>query len=613
MVQLNNRTGIVATFVLLMLLVSARTLAIDVVAGQATYDLTGEVSFFQEPKSAGLTLADVRAKAGSVWQSLDEPVFNAGFSDHKYWLKLDLNSLSSAPVRLTFRISQPLQDYIDVWVLRSEMLVEHWTTGDRRPLEQRPVKYRSFAFPLTVPAGQSTNIFLRVDSHDGLHEALPFSLTSPERFMQTRHAETFWYGLYYGAIAILLIYNLVIGFITREREFVLYSVYLGFFLIWNLAFRGFLALGVFANAPALHNASVGLFSVGIFASLVAFTDTFLNLKRNLPRFRYFLWILVGLLSLPTLLALRGDYALVFATLIPVALVIMLSVLGVAAHQTWRGHRSARIFALAWFALIASAFAYYGRVYELVPSTWLTDNALNIGSMIEMLVLSLALASRIGELKEQRLKDQNYIIRREMELKHQLQERVADKTRALQSLAERLEQESITDSLTDLLNRRTFNDTLEDELKNLQRDAPILCLAIIDLDLFKSINDRFGHPTGDAVLAEVAKLIAETWQRPSDYCFRLGGEEFGVVFRGASASANTERLTAFQKALSEMPLPLPDEAEEVCLTASIGVSMVAAASQVDVDDLYASADRALYTSKNEGRNRLTLGWPSQQSA
>ncbi|WP_127554915.1 sensor domain-containing diguanylate cyclase [Saccharospirillum alexandrii] len=566
-------------------------------------DLAGRVELLQEPADASAWgLSTALNAPESEWVPISNSVLNFSFNASAYWVRFTLYNPTDANIRLIFDVAQPLQDYIDAWLVdENNTAFRTWQTGDRRPTSGRPFPYRAFAFPISIEPDQRIQFIARFDTHDGLYDALPLSLVSQGTFFMQKDREALWFGFYYGAITILLLYNLLVGIATRERDFLLYSLYLGCFLLWNLAFRGYLALGPLANAPIMNNMATAVFGGTIFISLIVFTRRFLSLNTRMPRTDITLMILAAAMTIPITLAMLDHYALVFQLIIPLALIIMLGVLAVSTYLSIKRIRTARIYLLAWVLLIASAFAYYGRVLSLVPSTWLTENALNIGSLIELLVLSLAMADRIRVLKQERLEDQTYLIDREREMNQELKEQVALKTRELKQLADRFEQESITDALTGLKNRRTFESTLEQSVRQQDRDNPWLCLALIDLDYFKNFNDQYGHPQGDKLLEQLGQVLLHTFQRSDDCVFRMGGEEFGVVFRTDSTEAITAMLQEFQKELAS----ISTQASTEPVTASVGVACVPNGSGVSPNELYVRADELLYRCKSEGRNQYRI--------
>ncbi len=156
----------------------------------------------------------------------------------------------------------------------------------------------------------------------------------------------------------------------------------------------------------------------------------------------------------------------------------------------------------------------------------------------------------------------------------------------------------TDSLTSLLNRRAFEETLRRDLMRSDRSGDALGIMLIDLDYFKQVNDSLGHFAGDDVLRRIA-LVLRDGTRPSDVLARYGGEEFVVLLRNAGVSESmiaAERIRTQIAGLSGLP-------GSVNLTASIGVAV--SLPKDTATEFLLRADEALYRSKREGRNLVTL--------
>lgn len=166
----------------------------------------------------------------------------------------------------------------------------------------------------------------------------------------------------------------------------------------------------------------------------------------------------------------------------------------------------------------------------------------------------------------------------------------------------LERLATTDPLTGLFNRRYFDSALEQELFRAGRQSSQLCLLMIDVDDFKKYNDLLGHPAGDLCLQQVAAILHSNTQRAGEFAARIGGEEFVVV---ASALDHDKALALAERIRSGIEataLPHPGSARGH-VTVSIGVASIAQPiSSNSVSELIASADKALYQAKHEGRNR-----------
>ncbi len=169
---------------------------------------------------------------------------------------------------------------------------------------------------------------------------------------------------------------------------------------------------------------------------------------------------------------------------------------------------------------------------------------------------------------------------------------------LRQTMERLRSEADLDHLTGLANRRRFRVALDREVERWRRYRVPCALLLLDIDHMKAINDRFGHPAGDAVIRQIANVLTKVL-RDNDTAARLGGEEFALLLasiEGEKAAAAAERLRGI---LAEQIIP-----EVGNFTVSIGVAACPAHAGSE-RALYAASDQALYVAKNEGRNRVAV--------
>lgn len=169
---------------------------------------------------------------------------------------------------------------------------------------------------------------------------------------------------------------------------------------------------------------------------------------------------------------------------------------------------------------------------------------------------------------------------------------------------RIEQLVITDELTNLYNRRYFNQIFAQEINRAKRNGDPLSMAMIDIDYFKNINDTYGHQKGDEVLQQVATVLKSHFNRASDFVFRMGGEEFWIL-----SEFKTEQ--AFQAYLEElrvriMALDIKNKASEFkVMTLSMGAAFVPASALTNSEKLYFEVDNALYQAKQKGRNQVVF--------
>ncbi|QIO35829.1 diguanylate cyclase [Bradyrhizobium sp. 1(2017)] len=175
------------------------------------------------------------------------------------------------------------------------------------------------------------------------------------------------------------------------------------------------------------------------------------------------------------------------------------------------------------------------------------------------------------------------------------------------LETRLETLAIEDSLTGLANRRRFDERLKEEWARAYRDRSSLALLMIDVDHFKSYNDEYGHPAGDACLRLVAQIIAAETQRPGDLAARYGGEEFAMLLPNTDAAGCARIGDRIRRAIREAGLVHTTNHATGYVTASLGGAACRPVLErtAGVVSLVEAADRALYTAKEAGRNRLMM--------
>lgn len=174
---------------------------------------------------------------------------------------------------------------------------------------------------------------------------------------------------------------------------------------------------------------------------------------------------------------------------------------------------------------------------------------------------------------------------------------------------RIEKLSITDQLTELYNRRYFEETLPVEFKRAARQRSILVFMMLDIDYFKQYNDTYGHQEGDRVLVSVGAALKRVMHRQDDLVYRLGGEEFGVVCsvdNTASARIMAQKVCA---AIEEMHIPHSGSQVSKVVTASVGAVCIDFAEYfvktLKVDEVYKMADDELYRVKAQGRNSASV--------
>ena len=198
----------------------------------------GELEILRDA-TGKLTLAEAQQAAG--WKPNRQRVPNFSFDPAPYWLRLRLINPAPQARDWVFEIDISLLDYIDFYQIHANGQVTSYVTGDRRPFSTRPLDYFNFAFPLHLQAGETQEIYLRIANYDGIHEAIPLQLWELHAFDRNHHQKTLIFGLYFGAILVIVIYNLFVFIGVKDITYFYYVLYAATFLVFAVIFRGFAA------------------------------------------------------------------------------------------------------------------------------------------------------------------------------------------------------------------------------------------------------------------------------------------------------------------------------------------------------------------------------------
>lgn len=169
----------------------------------------------------------------------------------------------------------------------------------------------------------------------------------------------------------------------------------------------------------------------------------------------------------------------------------------------------------------------------------------------------------------------------------------------------LEKLSMYDGLTNIRNRRFFDETFEKTFSEIKRDKKSLAVLMIDIDFFKPYNDNYGHGQGDETLRKVAKALEKTIKRASDFVARYGGEEFVILLKDIKKDGVEAVANNLLNAVRELKITHEFSKIENYVTVSIGVSYYNSSSDITKLELLLKADETLYNVKNSGRNNFAI--------
>ena len=565
--------------------------------GESSVQLSTSIRYWHD--------ADARADAASAYAHANAGWFEPlpggspalGFRTGAFWFHLPLVNQQADEPRWMLVQEYALSDRIDVYARYPDGRVEHQASGDHLPFASRFVRYRHPNFRLDLPQGEVVELLVRVQSESSMQ--VPLVLYTPRALSEVMRDSQFSTGIYYGIVLALFFYNLVLWLMLRDAGYFWYLLHNGAFGLVLFTLNGYGFEYLWPNSPWMADAAVPMSICLALIGMQLFSRSFLELPQ---RWRLGNMVSLGLAGFFALLGVASVW-LPYSVATPLAsravLFGVLWIIAAAIVMLRRGYRPARIFLLAWSLFLGGTAAFTLLAFGMLPKTFWTHNGVQVGSALEMLLLSLALGSRYAALRNENIR---VVQQANEELERSVTARTHELRKTMAQLGEanvQLREYSRRDPLTGVYNRRHFRDSLQAMLERRGGAAQPLALLLLDLDHFKAINDTHGHLAGDECLTAVARTMRDVVEPRGGLVARFGGEEFVVLLPGLNAQEALQVAEAIRLRVQQTPVPWKDRSIRV--SASIGVHTVSGVRDMPPEEAIRIADEALYRAKDDGRN------------
>jgi diguanylate cyclase (GGDEF)-like protein len=563
------------------------------------------------------------------WQAFNGAESARPTEDQALWLKF--NVILPATIADDWVLSVRLNTLHLVQVYtRNTVTLETWKSdpsGIKYPKVLNKKMFRYPVFKLPLNNDQLTTILVKVvSSHVFI---VPINITKQETFEANSQIDLLIIGAILGSIFIMLLYNLSLYTLLRSSVYLYYSAYVFGTLLYLTSLTGIGPLYIWPHSNWLLNFGTVTFAATTFFFATLFFRNFLKLKVYggiVLHATTLLLIVWGILSV--LLAITSN-PIVFSVLGIITIFTCVIAMWISLKLSFKKLPTAIIFTFAWLILIVGTTSYVLMMKGLLPVNNFTVYSQMMGIVIELVLLSFALAFRINldrkkrenaqlrallleekvnQEKNQRIKAQSESLELQRSNNLNLENQVTMRTQQyeeavakLEVLNDELTSLTLTDTLTQIANRRHFDRSLNEECRRAHRDQNCLAVIFIDIDKFKQINDTYGHGVGDVCIKTIASLLNEQAGRSGDLVARYGGEEFVYML---SNTSEEDACKMAEKARAKIELAnIETESGPVSITASFGVAAWIPSVSDECTLFVNTADKALYQAKENGRNQV----------
>jgi class 3 adenylate cyclase len=417
-----------------------------------------------EDKEGKLTLDDIRKpEMEKFWVKSKTQVPSFGFSDSAYWFRFELKSSLAESKSWFLEIAFPPIDYLDFYLMEENGKYTLTQTGDRRPFDTRQYNNKNYLFNIPIEANKSRVVYIKSWSHDGLHVSIPMVLYDKDFYIEKSSQVDTLMGIFIGILLVMFFYNLFIYISIKDISYLYYILYLLGYICWTLFYFGYEFQYFWQQFPGWANQSNTL-SVLFFVTMqISFSRTFLSTNRLIPRIDLILKFSIYLFSGYFLLSFVLTYSTIWKIIIGSVLFLSPTLIIAGVICFLKGYRPAKYYLISWTFFLSGGVLMLLKIASFIPSNFLTENSLAIGSVSQVITLSLGLADRINDLKKQnelaRIKNQEELEK----LNSELEQKVIDRTFSLNNALQK----------SDKLLLNILPEEVAEELKEKGNVTPVL--------------------------------------------------------------------------------------------------------------------------------------------
>ena len=372
----------------------------------------------------------------SLWTRNNAPIINLGFIKSKAYIKFNLlNNTPSKNFRIFIQATQV--DTIELYQYKDNLATLIGVKGAKVSQDQFDVDFIIPYFDVTLPEGDTANFLVAINSKEQI--ILPIYIGTTQQASTVFQRSHLFFGLYAGIMLVMFFYNLFLFIIVRDKSYLFYVLYILSIGFAQAAIAGYTKAFFWPNIPYLQNFSIVLFSCLTGFSAIAFAQQFLDLKNNAPRINTILKVFYVVYAIVIITFLLGWYQTTYSLMNLGGLLVCSYAIIFGAYLAWKGVREARFYLIAWLFFLSGIIIFVLMNVGLIPFNFLTNHSIQIGSAIEAVLLSIALADRINILKKEKEKSQADALRASLENERMIKEqntilelKVKERTAALEN-------------------------------------------------------------------------------------------------------------------------------------------------------------------------------------
>ncbi|OZG74450.1 hypothetical protein BTA51_05430 [Hahella sp. CCB-MM4] len=512
----------------------------DISEKPGPYDIALE---FLEDPDLTLGIDNISQVPPENWHYIAGGGTNFGYSRSQFWTRFALHNQGKTVGHYVVEVGYPQLDQVEFFLFSNGRLEKELLIGDRHPFQPREIDHPNFLLRVPLEPGQSKTIYIRTQTEGAMQ--YPLRVWQEKAFFEAASAETKLHFYYYGLITMMILLNIAIFVMLREVTYLYYALALLGNMVFFFCLRGFFAQHILSNHTWVQHQAMLLSIPTLSLFSILFARAFLDTPKVIPRIDLALRILAVISAINLVGALFIPYGISIrmSALLAAPLWLILIVAGPIAWA--QGSRPAIYFTFAWSTLTTGFVVTMAHKYGILPNTFWADYGMQIGSGIEATILTIALAERLYQEREEKVKAQMQSLKEGRERREaQMQ----------------LIQMALHDPVTRLPNRNLFEMAIYDHIKSVNEKTYLVVL--MRMTRFEEITKTLGLVHAESLSRRIGKkanqLAAELGgvkaiEKTSDgshWVSTCDNDTFGFLVEGDAPTAHSEEYNEFMARMAE---------------------------------------------------------------
>ncbi|MBS1772399.1 MAG: hypothetical protein JST82_06040 [Bacteroidetes bacterium] len=360
----------------------------------------GNKVFILNDTNSVLSIDEV-IKSGKFIKSTQE-VPNLEITKSTIWVRFTVSNATQND-DVVVELAYPTIDSVSFVSMNADNSYDVINTGEYIPYYKRAYKHQNYIFDLRLAPGESRTYYLRLNASEQLQ--VPLEVGTAKTILESTTSKDLIFGVYAGTILVMLFYNLFIFISVRDKNYLYYVAYILFVGMTQACVQGYGPRFLYPDSPYLANLMMVLMPVMVGVSALEFLRVFLQLKEYLPKLNKGIYVVEFFYLCIATLGFLGKYREAAQTVLGNAMLGSVYVVIIGSILSSRGNRTAKFFLLAWVIFLASVVVFVLRNFGVLPYNNFTLYALQIGSALEVVLLSFALADKISILRKEKEESQ----------------------------------------------------------------------------------------------------------------------------------------------------------------------------------------------------------------